>query len=284
MAECAADPAALADATALLSPGPLIRLAKDRLEVDLAPRAGGRIAQIRFDGEEQLVGPGDGGSAAIAWGCYPMVPWAGRIRDGRFAFDGKSYQLHRNYEGHAIHGFGFVSAWTVDACSADAASLHVRLPRQAFWPFGGIARQRIELGEDQLRMVLSIEAEEHAMPAVIGWHPWFRKPERLDFAPSHVHPRDRDGIATLPLAAPGPSPWDDCFIHAGEVALHHRRWQLQLLSECSHWVVFDALAHATCVEPQTGPPDAFNLGCDVVAPRASIEMSMTLAWHDLRQD
>ena len=34
--------------------------------------AGGRIAQIRYQGVEQLVGPDDGFPAAIAWG-WPLV-------------------------------------------------------------------------------------------------------------------------------------------------------------------------------------------------------------------
>ena len=55
-------------------------------------------------------------------------------------------------------------------------------------------------------------------------------------------------------------PWDDCFLGAPGAVLHHGRQRLTLTSDCDHWVVFDETAHATCVEPQSGPPDAFNLG------------------------
>jgi len=43
----------------------------------------------------------------LAWGSYPMVPWAGRIRHGRFRFDGEEYELPINFGAHAIHGVGF---------------------------------------------------------------------------------------------------------------------------------------------------------------------------------
>ena len=64
------------------------------------------------------------------------------------------------------------------------ADLSLQLPEDQRWPFGGSAHQRIEASENALRLRLSVTAGKRAMPAVIGWHPWFRKPERLDFKPS----------------------------------------------------------------------------------------------------
>jgi aldose 1-epimerase len=49
-------------------------------------------------------------------------------------------------------------------------------------------------------------------------------------------------------------------------------------SECDHWVVFDVPAEATCVEPQSGPPDAFNLTPHVVTPRSPLSRTMTISW------
>ena len=34
---------------------------------------------------------------------------------------------------------------------------------------------------------------------------------------------------------------------------------MRLTSDCSHWVVYDEPAHATCIEPQSGPTDGLNL-------------------------
>ena len=81
------------DPEAPLAPGPLLRIGSGELQLEIAPQAGGRIAQIRYQGVEQLVGPDDGFPAAIAWGSYPMLPWAGRIRDGRFEFAGRQWQV-----------------------------------------------------------------------------------------------------------------------------------------------------------------------------------------------
>lgn len=265
-------------ALAPFAPGPRITIAKGLLSVEIAPVAGGRIAQISYDGVEHLVGYGDDTSAMIAWGSYPMAPWAGRIRRGRFDFQGRRHQLPLNLGDHAIHGVAFGLPWQVDAHSPDHAELSLVLPDDERWPFGGVARQRFEVGEHSLRMTLSVTAGARAMPVTIGWHPWFRRPERIEFSPSTAYPRDEEGIATRPLAEPPPGPWDDCFINREPVIVHYAGRRVRLTSDCSHWVVYDEIGYAICIEPQSGPPDAFNLGPTRLAPGASIAAWFLLEW------
>ena len=266
-----------------LAPGALLELGNEVLKVLIAPTAGGRIAQITCEGVEWLCGHDDN-AAAIAWGCYPMLPWAGRIRHGRFHFDGGAYQLPLNLGAHAIHGVGFALPWQVETKSPTQVELLLQLPQDERWPFGGTARQRIAIADRTLRMELSMTAGKLAMPRpVLGWHPWFRKPERLEFAPTHCYPRDAAGIATLPLAEPHwGSAWDDCFINTKPVVLNRAGQALQLTSDCDHWVVFDERAQATCVEPQSGPPDAFNLDpAQRLAPGEAAATWFELEWQGL---
>ena len=269
-----------ADATAPLSPGPLIRIAHGGLQVDIAPQAGGRIASIARHGVEQLVGYGEPHTAMIDWGCYPMLPWAGRIRGGRFKFDGRDFQLPMNLGAHAIHGTGLAMSWQVQSRDARSLELSLALPQDGGWPFGGTACQRMELSDDQLELHLSLEAGTLAMPAVVGWHPWFRKPERLRFSPDAMYPRDEAGIATLPLVSPAPGPWDDCFINTQPISLDYEGYQLHLSSDCRHWVVYDQADGAACVEPQSGPPDAFNIEPCVLAPGDVLHRWFRMEWKD----
>ena len=266
-------------ASTVLAPGEPLGIGGGSLAVTIAPAAGGRIAQIRRDGVDWLVGYDEVNAAMIAWGCYPMLPWAGRLRRGRFEFAGHAYQLPLNLDGHAIHGVGFALPWRVETHSSTHAELSLPLPSDARWPFGGHARQRIVVAGNSLRMELLVTAGERAMPAVIGWHPWLRKPERIEFKPSRFYPRDAEGIATRPLAEPPPPPWDDCFINDEPVIVQRAGQRLRLTSSCSHWVVYDEPAHATCIEPQSGPPDAFNLDpVHYLAPGMSIAAWFLLEW------
>jgi aldose 1-epimerase len=243
-----------------LPPGDLVRIGSGALDIQVAPAAGGRIAGVRCDGVEWLCGYAEDNAAAIAWGCYPMLPWAGRIRDGRFRFEDRDYQLPASLGPHAIHGVGFLLPWTLTARTSAQVEMTLDLPEGRTWPFGGSAHQRIAVNDRTLRLELSVSAVGRAMPGpVLGWHPWFRKPDKLDFTPSHCYPRDAAGIATTPPGPVPPNPWDDCFINSRPVLLERSGRRLRLTSGCEHWVVFDERAHATCVEPQSGPPDAFNL-------------------------
>ena len=262
-----------------LAPGTMLDLQAGSLKVRVAPSAGGRIAQIHCDDIPWLCDH-DIDSAAIAWGCFPMLPWAGRIRDGRFHFEGREHFLPITLGAHAIHGVGFDRPWRIELHLPGRLELSLRLPRDESWPFGGTARQRFTITDRALRLDLSISAEDQAMPRpVLGWHPWFLKPDEIDFRPAAMYSRDAAGIATLPLVAPSPGPWDDCFINTTPVILRRDGHRLRLSSTCDHWVVFDERAHTTCVEPQSGPPDAFNLDSSArLLPAESIAETFQMEW------
>ncbi|MHA8020275.1 aldose epimerase family protein [Stenotrophomonas hibiscicola] len=266
------------DALAPLPAGELHWLRCGELEVALAAGAGGRVAHLRYQGVEWLVDAQVGGAAAIAWGCYPMVPWAGRIRHGTFRFDGRPHRLPLNFDGHAIHGLGFSRPWQIDRLDAAAARLALALPHDGYWPFGGIAMLDLQLEAHALQMRLSVQAGEQAMPAVLGWHPWFRKPDGLLFTPRAMYPRDGEGIATLPCVAPTTGPWDDCFIADSDITLIRGGQRLRLRSDHDHWVVYDGTPHATCVEPQSGPPDGFTLAPHRLEPGQRLALTFDLAW------
>jgi aldose 1-epimerase len=255
-----------------------IRIGNDRLRVEVAPDNGGRIAQITADGVDLLIGHGEGPDpgSALSWGSYPMVPWAGRLRRGHFTFDGEQYGLPANFGGHAIHGVGFDATWAVTRQSAEHVELELVLPRDARWPFGGVARQLIRVDGTTLRCELAAFAGEHPMPVALGWHPWFRKPDSIDFRPRSMYRRDDDHIAVDELVPVPDGPWDDCFVNTEPVLMSIGGVGLRMRSDCTDWVVYDMPAHATCVEPQSAPPDAFNIGPHRLEPHEGLDV-----WFDL---
>ena len=253
------------------------------------PTAGGRIGQIEVAGQRLLVDVPTTNAHPMSWGSFPMAPWVGRIRTGRFEFGGDQHQLDLNHEdgdggaarSHSIHGTVFSRAWTIDEQSDTAISMSCRLAGALDWPFGGNARQHIDLGADRLRCDLLVEADHGRFPAEIGWHPWFRKPDRVDFAPTAMYRRDEFGLPTGELVEPSDGPWDDCFINVDDVRLTYDRAvapTVTVAADCDHWVIFDEPTAATCVEPQSGPPDAFNLRAHVVTPSSPLRRTMTIAW------
>lgn len=259
----------------------------------LDPGAGGRIAALQVDGRDLLLTEGWG---PIAWGCYPMVPWAGRLRDGILRWAGEVHRLPTDLlPPHAIHGTLVEASWDVEEAGEAAATLAADLGPP--WPFGGRAVHRVRLTPGGLEAELEVAAADRPMPAIVGWHPWFPRvlgdaagaaagaPVEIDLPAGGMLVRGADGLPTGAVARPiPPGPWDDCFVDlAGPPRI---RWpgalEVAIASDAKFWVVYDEREEAVCVEPQTGPPNGLATGQHaVVEPGAPLVASMCLSWRRL---
>ena len=275
----------MTDAPLLLTTGDV------RLTID--PGQGARFTSLIVGGQELLVTEGYG---PMRWGCYPMAPFAGRIRDGRFRFRGVDHELPRNLPPHAIHGTVFERAWGITGPGELAIDLG------ATWPFAGRVVQRIDLREDGLDATLTVEADE-PMPVSMGWHPWFRRnltgvpeqptpaspPVELAFDATIMLERGADGLPTGTLSVPGPHPWDDCF--TGLRSAPRVTWpgilELEVTSTADYWVVYDEPVEGICIEPQTAPPDVVNLAAasgmepPIASPGQPATVGMSWRWRAL---
>lgn len=242
---------------------------KGRPQVSAAidPVNGGRLSSLKIDDHELLVSEDftSNNSAAnpMAWGSYPMVPFAGRVRHGILTADGQSHQIPINLGPHAIHGYGYADEWDVqDHPNSTEASLAwaFRSP----WPWEGLCTQSFLLEPDRLVVSMTVEAQE-PQPVGFGWHPWFKRnignghDLELHFEAASMYQLDNEAIPTGKLVSPPPGPWDNCFTN-----LSHGptlRWgplTVELTASTDYWVIFTEPEHALCVEPQTGPPNDVN--------------------------
>lgn len=253
--------------------------AGDEVELRVDAAAGGRISSLRIRGEELLV---PRSVEPLAWGCYPMAPFAGRLRDGRFLFGAHRHQLPLNMPPHAIHGTVFTRPWEWIGDDMLETGLG------ADWPWPGRVEQRFLVTEDCVSVSLDVHAADHPFPASAGFHPWFRRqlgrgaPLQLDVSPGYRYARDDTGIPNGDLLPPGEGPWDDTF--TGFTRNPAIEWpgvlRLEMASNHTHWVIYDRLAHAVCVEPLTAPPNALNGAAHLVSPGRPLRITMTLRWSD----
>ena len=270
-----------------------VALRAENVEAVLDPAAGGRIASLRVDGLELLVTEGWG---PLAWGCYPMVPWAGRVRDGVLRWRGEEHRLPTDVlPPHAIHGTLLETAWEIVDAGPNTAAMAAALGPP--WPFGGRAVHRVELTPAGLRAQLEVHAGNRPMPAIVGWHPWFPRvlrdpagvavgePVIVDLAAGGMLRRGADGLPNGAVVRPiPPEPWDDCFIDvAGTPGVH---WpgalEVRIESDAPCWVVYTEREEGVCVEPQTGPPNGLNTDEHaMVEPGAPLVAVMTVRWRRL---
>ncbi len=238
---------------------------------------GARLSSLRIAGRERLVAHSRGASAT-SWGAYPMVPYAGRVRRGKFQHAGRQHQLPLNFGAHAIHGTVFDVSWSTLEHSPTRIMLAASLGDR--WPFSGHVTHEITLDSVQQSVTCTLEVTTtgESMPAQVGWHPWFVRPARLDVDFAEMYVRDADYIATAQRIPPPAGPWDDCFTgsrRSPEITFDDGT-RIVVDSDCDHWVIYDMPTHALCVEPQSGPPDGFTLLPQLVTATQPLRRTMTL--------
>lgn len=257
------------------------------LHVD--PQLGGRLTSWRVGGRELLLA-GRPDMPPTFGGCYVMVPWAGRIRNGRFSWRGRTIELERDDAPHALHGVAYRRPWLLEEVAADRAvltfDLDTAVVRDAGWPFGGLVRHEIRLTADTLDLRLTLTATTQDLPATMGWHPWFRRrgvgPQQAVVQAEAVGAYERDGpLPTGRIVASVPRPWDDCLRLQGTPAVV---WpgtgRVEVAMDTPVAVIFEQHPEGVCIEPQTGPPDAVNLpeGPPVVAAGERMGVRTTFRW------
>ncbi|MEV8018767.1 aldose 1-epimerase [Streptomyces sp. NPDC086554] len=257
-----------------------VTLAAGDAEVTVQAGNGCRVGSLRVGGKELL-------RQGERYGCFPMVPWCGRIRDGRFRNGGTSHQMPLNSPPHAIHGFARDARWKTARASATEATFTYDLAEP--WPYQGRVTQIVALTEDSLTLTLGIETYGDSFPAQAGWHPWFNRnlgqdDVRVDFSAAWQEERGDDHLPTGRRITPTPGPWDDCFGMPDGVDVTltwPEQLRLQVKSREPWVVVYDEQDAAVCVEPQTGPPDGLNTLPRLVTPIEPLETATTWTWTRL---
>jgi len=221
---------------------------------------GGRIASLQWR-DLQFAVPFRG--TPLSWGWYAMAPWAGRIEDGLVVSEGGIvHTLPTTWSPpHAIHGYGFTSSW--EETGTGRARLELPAPYN-----GAVVDQTIEILDDAVRWTLEYTPNGCDLPAWLGFHPWFpRELERgdaaeVEFSAGRMMVRGEDGLPTGEFVPQPSEPWDDCFTDIKGVPsiVWPGAARVTVESDAPYWVVYTEDSDGVCLEPQTAPPNAQNLG------------------------
>ncbi|WP_137988435.1 aldose 1-epimerase [Streptomyces vilmorinianum] len=264
----------------------LTRLTAADAELTINPDNGCRIESLRIGGMELL-------RQGERYGCFPMVPWCGRIELGQFRNGGEKYQMPLNSPPHATHGTGRDTAWRAARTEDDGRTAAFTYELADPWPYAGRVTQTFALTEDSLTLQLGVETYADSFPAQAGWHPWFNrslgggKDVRIDFTADWQEERGSDHLPTGRRIGPTPGPWDDCFGMSDGVDVTltwPEQLELKVTSRTEWVVIYDEQEAAVCVEPQSGPPNGLNTLPRLVTPIDPLEIEATLAWRRLRAE
>lgn len=282
-----------------------LRIADGPAEVEVSAQ-GGCILCYRWKIASGVVdwlrpAPDSAAPAPTDTGCFPLVPYSNRIRDGRFSFQGRRYRLARNFgdSPHSIHGHGWTRGWQVAGHNGSSLALAYDHADDD-WPAAYRAEQRFALQDGALSITLSLTNTGTAdMPAGLGLHPYFpRSPQcRLSAAVEGMWKTDAEVMPTELIKAdlsaglrPAETALDNGFTgFAGKAVIDwpERQASLALRADpaLAFLVVFTPPGEDFfCVEPVSHCTDAVNLaaarddtGLRVLRPGETFAASLELA-------
>lgn len=158
-----------------------ILLRKGAITVGIAPEHGGSLT--RFDARlgdtlvEILRSARDGDSSGL-WvlgaSSFPMLPYCGRLREGRFRFNHHSfrYPLNALPERHSSHGDAWTRHWTLTCL--DHRKAVMTLKNDADAPLGYECTQEVAVSSDRVDVCFAIRnASTRPIPVGVGIHPYF---------------------------------------------------------------------------------------------------------------
>jgi aldose 1-epimerase len=246
----------------------------------LAPELGGAVLSLDWRDQPVFRPTPDGATDILETACFPLVPYANRIADGRFVFEGRSVQLPtlERFAPHALHGDAWLLPWTVESQTENRVEMTLDWPGDAVgWPWSWRARQVVELTDEGLSISLSLtNTGDAAMPAGLGLHPYFHRyaDSRLTLSAEGVWITDVREIPERLAPVAEVTDWskglalsDAPFVdHAyagwtGEATLDGGGRRMTLSADApARWTqVYTPLGvDFFCVEPVTHRPDAHN--------------------------
>ncbi len=157
----------------------MIALERRGVGCTIDPELGGSLLSLSVDGIDLLRPSCSKPRDILEAACFPLVPFANRIADGRMTFHGRQVVLPPDPAArpHAHHGHGWRRPWRLLQKTDSLAELAYRHDPND-WPWAYLAIQRISLIDGGVEIELSVTNQsDEDMPAGLGLHPYFVRGE-----------------------------------------------------------------------------------------------------------
>ncbi|BDR93489.1 aldose 1-epimerase [Vulcanisaeta souniana] len=223
-------------------------------------------------------------------GIAIMIPFANRVRDGEYEFEGIKYSLPRNKEGHAIHGLVLNEEWSVTSTSENSISLKHVLNHPGY-PTELTSMVKYALVEGGLDVEFIVKNTGlRGAPLVVGAHPYFIASNdwRINTQGKALMCETINKIPTgklIPfnLNIMGRREFDDCFLINGDITLESQHSAIKIIRQGMPYVqIFTGVPNAIAIEPMSGTPDAYHNGMGLTIIRPGEEKAFSFAIRVLR--
>lgn len=220
-----------------------------------------------------------------------LFPFANRIKDGSYSFNGKNYQFEINQkeENNALHGLVYNKTFNVinKETNNDSATIlleYIEKNKAIGFPFTYSIQLKYVIKKDTLSLAVSIKnTDSEAFPYTIGWHPYFLsdnlQKSNLSFDSNQKLIIGERNIATgieeikvqenLEIKD---KKLDDCWaLNSNKIKFNTPKYQLIIDSSAKNnflQLYTPPKLNTIAIEPTTGVSDSFNnkIGLEILNP------------------
>ena len=210
-----------------------------------------------------------------------LFPFANRVNNGAYRFNGKDFQLETNQkeENNAIHGLVYNKKFKIVEKNANANSASITLDyiennESIGFPYTYSIQLKYTFTKNNLSLNISVKnTDSKSFPFTIGWHPYFISDDLfksvLNFDSSKkLIIGDRNITTDVEDVAPindfqiKDQKLDDCWIlKSNKIKFNTPNYQLTILSSVENnflQVYTPDRLNTMAIEPTTGISDSFN--------------------------
>ena len=230
-----------------------------------------------------------------------LFPFANRIEDGIYKFDGKDYFLDINQaqEKNALHGFVYNKTFELveKKVTKDEASVSLRYEEkedtQGF-PYTYRIDLKYTLTKHSLDLSVSVKnTDAKQFPFTLGWHPYFtsidlynsmvrfKSNKQINFDERNISQGFRDFKLNNEFKIENKS-LDDCFVlDSNKILFETPDYSFELTSsekECFLQLYTPPKSNTIAIEPTTGVSNSFNnrIGLKTLKPNDSYHINWKL--------
>lgn len=230
-----------------------------------------------------------------------LFPFANRIKDGVYTFEGNQYQFDVNETGNnnALHGLVFNKTFKIKEQNstdtfATVTLIYVEKNESKGFPYTYTIHLKYTLTDSGLDLkVLITNTDLKAFPFTLGWHPYFSSSDlfnsTLNFDSDTQLEFDERCITTGTKTIENESVFeikdkklDDCFIlNSNQIQFNTPKYTLQISASSKEnflQIYTPPKANFIAIEPTTGVSDSFNnnMGLQILEPDESHLVNWTL--------
>lgn len=268
---------------------------------------GGRLSELVFDGipvlaEDEPSRYGETYASSI------LFPFANRIKDGLYTFDGKEYLLPRNEasKNNALHGmvhdqtFSLIDKDLTSDYGTATLQYNHNGTNQAF-PFKFQLQLRYTLSHGQLSLSVEvINQDAKSFPFVLGWHPYFvsknldKSVLNFECQTQFLHDQQQIISGSVPFDIPMPYSLKDVTLDDGyqlesnrvEFLTPEYTMELSASSKENYLQLYTPpdKPNVIAIEPMTGANNSFNnkIGLQILSPSSRYQVKWTLTFENIK--